>query len=283
MVVSKEYCDWSGSRTVKAKQMQDVVLDSKFWNDCLVVRKIVEPLLRLLRIVDSDDRWDKQLHKDIHVAAYWLNHAFQYDQKNLCTKPEIMRGLTKVIEHKCVDPQNEMVNENNEWWRTFGYDIPNLQKLIVHLLSQTASSSGCERNWSVFERVHTKKRNRLAHERLSDLVFVHYNLRLQKRVYNKNKLFDPLDYENIDKIDCWVIPEEDLPDLNMEDLEEMASRPEPTSSQAHGSTGGDGSGSGVGVGSTGGDGTGSGVGVERGFRDDMIYDMSRVMTRGVGE
>ncbi|XP_038722045.1 putative mediator of RNA polymerase II transcription subunit 17 [Tripterygium wilfordii] len=189
-----------------------------------------------------------------------------------------MHGLTKVIEHKCVDPQNEMVNENSvfrnqqmgfssrlafdtskttrsdEWWRTFGYDVPNLQKLVVHLLSQIASSSGCERNWSVFERVHTKKRN---------------------RVYNKNKLFDPLDYENINKIDCWVIPEEDLPNFNMEDLEEMAARPEPTSSQALGSTGGDGSGSGVGctsgdasgsgvgggVGSTGGDASGSGSGV----------------------
>ncbi|CAN1750130.1 hypothetical protein LINPERHAP1_LOCUS3945 [Linum perenne] len=58
-------------------------------------------------------------------------------------------------------------------------DTPLLQNIAIKLLSQTASSSGCERNWSVFERIHTKRRNRLEHTRLSDLVFVHYNMRLQ--------------------------------------------------------------------------------------------------------
>ncbi|CAN1764159.1 hypothetical protein LINPERHAP1_LOCUS9156 [Linum perenne] len=40
-------------------------------------------------------------------------------------------------------------------------DTPILQKIAIRLLSKTASSSGCERNWSVFERIHTKRRNRL--------------------------------------------------------------------------------------------------------------------------
>ncbi|CAN6878736.1 unnamed protein product [Brassica oleracea] len=78
----------------------------------------------------------------------------------------------------------------DEWWKLFGCDIPDLRKLAIRILSQTASSSGCERNWSVFERIHTKKRNKLEHQRLNDLVYVHYNLRLQNRlvsceVYNK--------------------------------------------------------------------------------------------------
>ena len=69
----------------------------------------------------------------------------------------------------------------DEWWKFFGYDVPVLQKLAIRILSQTASSSGCERNWSVFERIHTKIRNRLEHQRLNDLVYVHYNLHLQDR------------------------------------------------------------------------------------------------------
>ncbi|KZV55104.1 hypothetical protein F511_07490 [Dorcoceras hygrometricum] len=60
-------------------------------------------------------------------------------------------------------------------------DIVNIQSLAIKILSQTSSSSGCERNWSVFERIHTKKRNRLEHQILNDLVFVHYNLRLKER------------------------------------------------------------------------------------------------------
>ncbi|CAN6902808.1 unnamed protein product, partial [Brassica oleracea] len=32
----------------------------------------------------------------------------------------------------------------DEWWKLFGCDIPDLQKLAIRILSQTASSSGCE-------------------------------------------------------------------------------------------------------------------------------------------
>ena len=66
----------------------------------------------------------------------------------------------------------------DKWWRLFGNDARILQKLAIRLLSQTASSSGCERNWSLFDRIHTKGRNKLEHKRLNDLV---YNLRLKYR------------------------------------------------------------------------------------------------------
>ncbi|XP_059069017.1 uncharacterized protein LOC131859378 [Cryptomeria japonica] len=53
--------------------------------------------------------------------------------------------------------------------------------MAVRILSQPCSSSACERNWSVFEHIHSKKRNRLSQQRLNDLVFVHHNLRLKIR------------------------------------------------------------------------------------------------------
>jgi hypothetical protein len=31
----------------------------------------------------------------------------------------------------------------------------------IWVLNQTCSASGCERNWSVFEKLHSKKRNML--------------------------------------------------------------------------------------------------------------------------
>jgi len=58
------------------------------------------------------------------------------------------------------------------WWQQFGSQCHELQKFAVRILSQTCSASGCERNWSVFERIHTKKRNRLEQKRLNDMVFV---------------------------------------------------------------------------------------------------------------
>ena len=44
-------------------------------------------------------------------------------------------------------------------------------------------------NWSVFEQLHIKRRNRLEHQRLNDLVYVHYNYQLKERYINLVQLF----------------------------------------------------------------------------------------------
>ena len=53
--------------------------------------------------------------------------------------------------------------------------------MALKVLSQTASSSACERNWSTFALIHTKQRNRLAYPRLQQLVFCYYNMKLKTR------------------------------------------------------------------------------------------------------
>ncbi|KAJ6852487.1 uncharacterized protein M6B38_255940 [Iris pallida] len=69
-----------------------------------------------------------------------------------------------------------------EWWSTYAReDAPNLTRLAVLILSQTVSSSNCERNWTTFSLIHTRSRNRLTMARLEKLVFVHYNMRLRVR------------------------------------------------------------------------------------------------------
>ncbi|CAN0843839.1 hypothetical protein LINGRAHAP2_LOCUS4073, partial [Linum grandiflorum] len=52
-----------------------------------------------------------------------------------------------------------------DWWNTFGDDAPQLQKFAIRILSLTTSASGFERNWSIFEMVHSKRRNRLMQQR----------------------------------------------------------------------------------------------------------------------
>ncbi|XP_058212945.1 uncharacterized protein LOC131324820 [Rhododendron vialii] len=64
------------------------------------------------------------------------------------------------------------------WWANHGASTPLLQALAFKLLSQPASSSCCERNWSTYSLIQNIKRNRLLTTRAKDLVFVHYNLRL---------------------------------------------------------------------------------------------------------
>ena len=99
-----------------------------------------------------------------------------------------------------------------EWWNMYGEEAPNLRNIAIKVLSQTCTSSGCERNWSTWSLIHTKLRNRLAIEKLHKLVFVHYNMRLRvKNLMYKNDtddFYDPIDLNHIfdenDILDEWV-------------------------------------------------------------------------------
>jgi hypothetical protein len=108
------------------------------------------------------------------------------------------------------------------WWESFGSHCPRLQKFAIRVLSQTCSASGCERNWFVFERIHTKKRNCLEEKRLNDLVFVQYNLWLRcNQLLNKRPDTDPIVLDDVDPTSDWVVetypPEfDDDHDLEME-------------------------------------------------------------------
>ncbi|CAD6249621.1 unnamed protein product [Miscanthus lutarioriparius] len=109
----------------------------------------------------------------------------------------------------------------DEWWETYDRSAPNLQKLALRVLSQTCSASGCEISWSMFEHVHSKKRNRLEHQRLNDIVFVHCNLRLRQRSKTSTRNYDPISLDEIRKgNEAWVV-EDNPPRLNAEELNEF--------------------------------------------------------------
>ncbi|XP_027155778.1 uncharacterized protein LOC113756214 [Coffea eugenioides] len=95
----------------------------------------------------------------------------------------------------------------DEWWTCYGSTAPNLQKLAIRVLSQTCSASGCERKWNLFEHIHSKKRNRLEHQRLNDLVYVHYNLRLNQR-NARGRNYDPIDFEDFSASETWILDDE---------------------------------------------------------------------------
>eukprot|EP00253_Pinus_taeda_P012105 PITA_12105 len=93
-----------------------------------------------------------------------------------------------------------------QWWEAFGGHVPELQRFAIRILSQTCSASGYECNWSVFERIHTKKRNRLDKKWLNDLVYVQYNLRLRRNhLLNKRPDSDPFVLEDIDPTSDWPV------------------------------------------------------------------------------
>jgi hypothetical protein len=69
-----------------------------------------------------------------------------------------------------------------KWWMQFGGSAPELQHLAIRVLGQVSSACSCERNWSTYDFMHSKKRNRLLPDRARDLVFVFINLHLVDKV-----------------------------------------------------------------------------------------------------
>ncbi|XP_039144882.1 uncharacterized protein LOC120282190 [Dioscorea cayenensis subsp. rotundata] len=156
---------------------------------------------RIWHIIDT--RWDLQLHRPLHAAGYFLNPKFQYSD-SFNADMEVKMGLYKTIEKMYpdlatrikIDQQLEkfkkaeglfgmsmaiFTREKKQpalWWESYGEECKELQNLAIRVLSLTCSATGCERNWSAFEHVHSKKRNRLEQQRLNVLVFVKYNIQL---------------------------------------------------------------------------------------------------------
>ncbi|XP_025685399.1 uncharacterized protein [Arachis hypogaea] len=188
-------------------------------------------------------RWDKHLKRDLHAAAYFLNPGIFYSE-GFVEKANVLRSLLDLLDvetlcddsvaaiqeiHLYRDCKESFGRESakraasrlelGEWWRLHGGSAPNLQKVAVRLLHQTSSSSGCERNWNLFEQIYSKRRNRLEHQRLSDIVYVTYNLRLQSRLHRKKRNYDPIDIQSIDTVDFWVMADEDDPEFTNGDVE----------------------------------------------------------------
>ncbi|RZC82801.1 hypothetical protein C5167_045589 [Papaver somniferum] len=188
--------------------------------------------LPFLKVIDRI--WEEDLHSPLHAAAHFLNPSIFYNP-GFCTNPVIQKGLLDCIEG--LEPSltaQDMITRQKisyddavgdfsrpvairdrgslapaTWWSLYAADYPDLQRFAIRISSQTCSGTRCDRNWSTFERIHLKSRNRLEHERLDNLIFVHYNLRLQERHSAACKTVrqtqDPICVEELDNgVDDWV-------------------------------------------------------------------------------
>ncbi|KAK9938749.1 hypothetical protein M0R45_015470 [Rubus argutus] len=125
------------------------------------------------------------------TAGYYLNPQFRYEE-NFSNNEEVKRGLEECMDRMLVGEDrvkadiqldlyerklgkfgSDMALTTRKmrspvfWWEKYGTHTLELMKFATRILSLTCSASGCERNWSTFEMIHTKRRNRLEHKRLA--------------------------------------------------------------------------------------------------------------------
>ncbi|ONM09960.1 hAT transposon superfamily protein [Zea mays] len=213
-----------------------------------------------------DKRWDNKSKTPLHLAGYYLNPYFYYPNKSSIEldgsfRAAVISCITKMFDDE--DTQDSIIEELNIYqdqqgafghdiavrqrrnktfnpakrWMNHGTTTPHLRILATRILNLTCSSSGCERAWSVFEQIHTKKRNKLLHDRMRDLVFVKFNSKLREKRDNKSK--DPIEKELNDILEdgenefiTGVVPDENVdPDEDHEGAHDEPSQ-EPSISKA---------------------------------------------------
>ncbi|KAK2664788.1 hypothetical protein Ddye_003362 [Dipteronia dyeriana] len=175
-----------------------------------------------------DRRWNIQLHSPLHAAAAFLNpsifynpnfkidlrmrNGFQEAMIKLATTDKDKIEITK--EHPIyINAQGALgtdfsvmgrtLNSPGDWWASYGYEIPTLQRAAIRILSQPCSSHWCKWNWTTFENIHSKKRNKVELEKFSDLVFVHSNLWLRAIYQSRDGKCKPIIYDEIDVSFEW--------------------------------------------------------------------------------
>lgn len=275
MFTSEKWQRSQYSKEAEGKTVCDIILaDKDFWSAIQYCLKCTLPLVKVLRLVDGDakpamgyiyeamdkakeqiaknfnnverrykpiwdiidKRWNMQLHRPLHAAAYYLNPRFHYAPE-FNADYEIKKGLYETIEKMCstsdlrakvdkqldsfhnakslfgIDMAKQMRDKKQPalWWDSYGDSCKELQSLAIRILSLTCSATGCERNWSTFDQVHTKRRNRLEQQRLNELVFIKYNLRLQARHQKRvqeGDAYDPISLSDMESDDEWITEKE---------------------------------------------------------------------------
>ncbi|XP_039827340.1 uncharacterized protein LOC120689061 [Panicum virgatum] len=154
-----------------------------------------------------------RLDSPLHLTAYLLNPHYSYTNPSIFDEPKMSEAFIACVEqfyYHDEDKQDQAANielkkiQNREgpfskkfartfqnfdynpgrasWWRLYRTETPVLQKMATRILSLTSSSSSCERNWSGFEGIHTKKRNMLTTTRLNKLVYIQFNNMLLNKI-----------------------------------------------------------------------------------------------------
>ncbi|KAL6578942.1 hypothetical protein OROMI_009158 [Orobanche minor] len=235
---SKKWMESNCSKDPNGHKIVSFVNQASFWNNTVSMDRAKETIARafehktekyehFFEIIDK--RWDVQLHQPLHAAAYYLNPDYYYTNPNVENDNEVSLGLYNCLQRMVNEDVQDKIGDQLEiykrweglfglpmavrqrsqkspaaWWSAYGKHTPELQNFAIRILSLTCSSSGYERNWSVFEHLHSKKRNRLAQQKLNDLVFVKYNRALRRR-YELRNVIDPILLNEIDDSKEWLI------------------------------------------------------------------------------
>ncbi|CAI8605679.1 unnamed protein product [Vicia faba] len=168
MFLCEEWMSSKCAKDAKGQRAATTILTTSFWNDVLYTLKCMAPLVNVLRMVDNerkpamgyiyaamgvakesiekafssnsskykvvfeiiDERWECQLHHPLHSAVEDLIS----EQLSQYTGTTGLFGIRAAIRQRSTLAPAE-------WWKSYGAETPELQLLVVKVLSLSCSAS----------------------------------------------------------------------------------------------------------------------------------------------
>ncbi|KAK6791464.1 hypothetical protein RDI58_010545 [Solanum bulbocastanum] len=159
MVMDDEWKNYKGDKGIEAKtcEIKSLIMNDEKGDSIDYFLKFTESIVDTLRSADIDgpklhllyDMWDSMIEKVKKVI-------FEHEGKDVITGQSIFfdtihdilvaSGSGYFSEPHVIEAM--MYEDSLSWWANHGVSAPLLQQLANKLLTQPASSSCCERNWS---------------------------------------------------------------------------------------------------------------------------------------
>ncbi|XP_026383381.1 uncharacterized protein LOC113278865 [Papaver somniferum] len=172
------------ARTSDGQRMMATVSSNEFWENVTFSFQVLAQSVEVVRMVDIERKpfmgyiyevvsRSEKIDSDeaYRVVKEGLYKAMErlipdpkdYDQAmfDLRTYRDATRSLGSASAIRTRDTMRP-----HDWWILHGVGVPCLQKFVIRVLSLTISDSPCERNWSTFENLYSKKRNKFLQQKL---------------------------------------------------------------------------------------------------------------------
>ncbi|CAN1156905.1 hypothetical protein LINPERHAP2_LOCUS21216 [Linum perenne] len=147
LMVDESYRESALGKSNNGVQVKEIIFDRAFWEECTSIVELTESLVKLLRIVDSDEkpalgyvyegyrrvedkimslcglnaelakpfmdifdkRWDKHLNRELIIAAYYLNPCMVYCSNYDGLNRNVIHSTLNYLENKGICPNLEEV------------------------------------------------------------------------------------------------------------------------------------------------------------------------------
>ncbi|KAG6536033.1 hypothetical protein ZIOFF_001071 [Zingiber officinale] len=209
MFTSKEWKSSQFAKTKDGKVIENVVMDKDFWKSIITCLRSAYPLIKVLRLVDSDEKPAMGfIYEEMDRAKEKIQAAFNGIKKspNFKADFEVKRGI-----YDCLQRMVESMEE--------------VKKIDAQL------EDFKYRKKFFGSAVHTKRRNRLKAKTMNDVVFVMANSKLAK----KKELRKVNDYsiDDLASDDDWIVDDSENLDLDASNEDLVPVEEGPSSGAPH--------------------------------------------------